>query len=371
MIRVAACPDVSVPHRGLNFSLRMRTSTVEVKRAHCVHISTNSLSGNPRSNHPTSPTPSRSPSRSDLDRGCDPVAARCPGRRRPTPSLDPAAARRLVLLVSSLATSPRLLPKGSTEPRRPLLTNAGENPVTSRLYSCTRRGLTHAHCPAVALTAPGLCARCDQAALPHAPSAPAHPRLRSHTRSPAQAPDAATRTAGCAHGCLAPASSLRAHHDPAAPTAPPSRALSHHHTRLHSPLPTLPRARPRENLAARLASRIRLAGGFAVGRPRPRTCRTQPAVPRSPATAPVCATPLRCRLATSRFSSGHPEPFYGRAPVALASPYPAPAPSDAPPVPPAPATSARPRHGRGPLAGRRPGPPTPGHATARAVSCAR
>ena len=42
---VAGCPDVSLPHRGLNFSLRVSASTVEVKRAYCVRSSTNSLSG--------------------------------------------------------------------------------------------------------------------------------------------------------------------------------------------------------------------------------------------------------------------------------------------------------------------------------------
>nr|XP_020173518.1 uncharacterized protein LOC109759093 [Aegilops tauschii subsp. strangulata] len=38
------------------------------------------------------------------------------------------------------------------------------------------------------------------------------------------APDAATRTTGCAHGCLAPTSSLRAHHNPPVPTATPARS---------------------------------------------------------------------------------------------------------------------------------------------------
>ena len=44
-MRVEGCPDISLPHRGLNMSLRVSASTVEVKRARCVRSSTNSLSG--------------------------------------------------------------------------------------------------------------------------------------------------------------------------------------------------------------------------------------------------------------------------------------------------------------------------------------
>ena len=38
MMHVAWCPDVSLPHRGLNLSLRVSASTVEVKRARYVRL---------------------------------------------------------------------------------------------------------------------------------------------------------------------------------------------------------------------------------------------------------------------------------------------------------------------------------------------
>ena len=44
-MHVARYPDVSLPDKGLNFSLRVSASTVEVKTAYCVRSSANSLSG--------------------------------------------------------------------------------------------------------------------------------------------------------------------------------------------------------------------------------------------------------------------------------------------------------------------------------------
>ena len=44
-MHVARYPDVSLPDKGLNFSLRVSASTTEVKRVYSVRSSTNSLSG--------------------------------------------------------------------------------------------------------------------------------------------------------------------------------------------------------------------------------------------------------------------------------------------------------------------------------------
>ena len=45
MMRVAGCPEVSLRHRGLKYSLRVAASTVKGKRTRCVRSAANSLSG--------------------------------------------------------------------------------------------------------------------------------------------------------------------------------------------------------------------------------------------------------------------------------------------------------------------------------------